>query len=315
MRQIFGPGIAVMRLFKNAVKLPFLGLLFTVPFIVVAWHFRAEMPVEVLAVALGGLAIAVYFMLSWLLQSNAGWAVFHHAFEKVSKGDLTAMADVRLGGHFDGLIHAMSEMNGSLSRIVSQVRSSSDTISLAAREIAAGNANLSQRTEHQASTLEETASGMEELAGTVTQTAESCRRASELSANASGTAEKGVLSMQQAADTMVRIDAGSKKIVDIIGVIEGIAFQTNILALNAAVEAARAGDNGRGFAVVAAEVRSLAQRSAQSAKEIKSLIEESVGSVAQGSRLMEDTRSVIEDVAKSTRQVSDLIAQIAVASR
>jgi methyl-accepting chemotaxis protein len=175
--------------------------------------------------------------------------------------------------------------------------------------------NLSQRTEEQASTLEQTASGMEELAATVRQNADNCQLASGLSKSASEVAQKGAQTVHRAVDRMGLIDKSSRKIVDIIGVIEGIAFQTNILALNAAVEAARAGEQGRGFAVVASEVRSLAQRSAQAAKEIKALIEDSVGNVAEGGKLVGEAGKIITEIVVSGQQVNELIGEVAVASR
>jgi methyl-accepting chemotaxis protein len=183
-----------------------------------------------------------------------------------------------------------------------------------AQEIAAGNVNLSQRTEEQASTLEETASGMEELSTTVKQNAENCKLAKSLAGQANDVAVKGGEMVHKVVNTMGLIDKSSKKIVDIIGVIEGIAFQTNILALNAAVEAARAGEQGRGFGVVASEVRNLAQRSATAAKEIKALIEESVNNVNQGGKLVDETGHIINNVVVSVQQVTQLIGEIAAAS-
>jgi methyl-accepting chemotaxis protein len=175
--------------------------------------------------------------------------------------------------------------------------------------------NLSQRTEEQASTLEETASGMEELASTVKQNADNCDLAKKLSSSASEVAHKGAQTVHRTVDRMALIDKSSRRIVDITGVIEGIAFQTNILALNAAVEAARAGEQGRGFAVVASEVRSLAQRSAQAAKEIKGLIEDAAGNVVEGSKLVGEAGTIINEIVVSVQQVTELIAEIAVASK
>jgi methyl-accepting chemotaxis protein len=195
------------------------------------------------------------------------------------------------------------------------VRASAETINHAAKEVSAGHVNLSQRTEEQASTLEETASGMEELSGTVQKNAKNCQLADGLSRGASEVAEKGAQTVHRAVEKMAMIDQSSKKIVDIIGVIEGIAFQTNILALNAAVEAARAGEQGRGFAVVASEVRSLAQRSAQAAKEIKALIEDSVGNVSEGGKLVGEAGGIINEIVASVRQVSELIGEISQASQ
>jgi methyl-accepting chemotaxis protein len=195
------------------------------------------------------------------------------------------------------------------------VRSSADAIDQAAKEIAAGHVNLSQRTEEQASTLEETASGMEQLAGTVQQNAQTCELASGLSRSADEVAQRGAQTVRRVIERMGMIDRSSSKIADIIGVIEGIAFQTNILALNAAVEAARAGEQGRGFAVVASEVRALAQRSAQAAKEIKALIEESAGNVTEGSKLVAQAGDIIGEIVASVQKVAQLVSQIALASR
>jgi len=199
--------------------------------------------------------------------------------------------------------------------IFERVRGSADAINQAAKEIAAGHVNLSQRTEEQASTLEQTASGMEQLSGTVKQNAESCQRASDLSRSADEVAQRGAQTVRRVVERMATISGSSNKMAEIIGVIEGIAFQTNILALNAAVEAARAGEQGRGFAVVASEVRALAQRSAQAAKEIKALIEESTGNVAEGSKLVGEAGGIINEIVASVQKVAELVRQIALASR
>uniref|UniRef100_UPI003B3A691B methyl-accepting chemotaxis protein n=3 Tax=Herbaspirillum TaxID=963 RepID=UPI003B3A691B len=206
------------------------------------------------------------------------------------------------------------DMNDSLRGIVANVRTGTDTISTASAEIAAGNLDLSGRTEQQASSLEETASAMEELISTVRQNADNARQASQLAQSASSVAEQGGGVVSQVVDTMGAINASSRKIVDIISVIDGIAFQTNILALNAAVEAARAGEQGRGFAVVASEVRSLAQRSASAAKEIKELINDSVEKVGDGSRLVEQAGVTMQEVVSSVRHVTDIVAEISAAS-
>jgi len=212
------------------------------------------------------------------------------------------------------LLQALSRMSSGLVRIVSDVRSGTDTITTASTEIAAGNLDLSSRTEQQASSLEETASSMEELTSTVKQNADNARQANQLAANAAEVAQRGGAVVSDVVQTMASIDASSKKIVDIIGVIDGIAFQTNILALNAAVEAARAGEQGRGFAVVASEVRSLAQRSASAAKEIKTLIDDSVGKVDAGTRLVGQAGSTMEEVVASIRRVTAIVGEISNAS-
>jgi methyl-accepting chemotaxis protein len=206
-------------------------------------------------------------------------------------------------------------MNASLVNIVGQVRTGTDTIATASRQIAAGNMDLSSRTEQQASSLEETASSMEELTSTVKQNADNARQANQLAVTASDVAVKGGSVVSEVIDTMASINEASKKIVDIISVIDGIAFQTNILALNAAVEAARAGEQGRGFAVVASEVRNLAQRSAAAAKEIKGLIGDSVEKVAVGSKLVEQAGATMEEVVASVRRVTDIMGEISAASQ
>ena len=202
---------------------------------------------------------------------------------------------------------SMRDMEQQLTSIVRGIKGSSDTIASAAQQIAAGNADLSQRTEQQASSLEETASSMEELTGTVKQNAENARQANQLAAGASNVAVKGGEVVNQVVSTMSSINESSKKIADIIGVIDGIAFQTNILALNAAVEAARAGEQGRGFAVVASEVRTLAQRSAAAAKEIKTLITDSVNKVGQGTRLVDEAGKTMGEIVSSVKRVTDIM--------
>jgi methyl-accepting chemotaxis protein len=195
------------------------------------------------------------------------------------------------------------------------VRSGADTIATASSQIAAGNLDLSSRTEQQASALEETASSMEELTSTVKQNSDNARQAGQLAQSASDVAVKGGAEVAQVVDTMGSINASSKKIVDIIGVIDGIAFQTNILALNAAVEAARAGEQGRGFAVVATEVRNLAQRAASAAKEIKSLIDDSVDKVNIGAKLVDQAGATMQEIVGSIRRVTDIMGEITAASR
>jgi methyl-accepting chemotaxis protein len=212
------------------------------------------------------------------------------------------------------LLAALSDMLGSLRGTVAQVRQSTDSITTASTEIATGNQDLSSRTEQTASNLQQTASSMEQLTGTVKQTADSARTANQLASSASASAAKGGEVVAQVVATMDEINASSKKIADIIGVIDGIAFQTNILALNAAVEAARAGEQGRGFAVVAGEVRSLAQRSAQAAKEIKSLIGASVERVETGSKLVQDAGSTMAEIVADVARVSDIIGEITAAA-
>jgi methyl-accepting chemotaxis protein len=234
---------------------------------------------------------------------------------RVADGDLSTAVKVESADETGQLLAALRDMNDSLGRIVGQVRSGTDTITIASAEIASGNADLSVRTEEQASSLQMTASSMEELTSTVKHNAENANQANKLAATASEVALKGGAVVSEVVQTMGSINESAKKIVDIIGVIDGIAFQTNILALNAAVEAARAGEQGRGFAVVAAEVRSLAQRSAGAAKEIKALISDSVEKVETGSRLVDQAGSTMNEVVTSVRHVTDIISEIAAASR
>jgi methyl-accepting chemotaxis protein len=208
----------------------------------------------------------------------------------------------------------MEAMRQSLVKIVGQVRMGTDTIATASSQISAGNLDLSSRTEEQASSLEETASSMEELTSTVKQNADNARQANVLAVSASEVAVRGGAVVSEVVDTMASINASSRKIVDIIGVIDGIAFQTNILALNAAVEAARAGEQGRGFAVVASEVRNLAQRSAAAAKEIKTLINDSVEKVDAGGRLVDQAGLTMAEIVQSITRVTDIMSEIASAS-
>jgi methyl-accepting chemotaxis protein-1 (serine sensor receptor) len=233
----------------------------------------------------------------------------------VAGGDLTNAIEVRSNDETGRLMRALKDMNDGLVKIVGQVRGSTDTIATASGEIAAGNLDLSSRTEQQAGSLEETASSMEELTSTVRQNADNARQANALAVSASEVAGKGGAVVAQVVDTMRAIDASSTKIADIIGVIDGIAFQTNILALNAAVEAARAGEQGRGFAVVASEVRNLAQRSAAAAKEIKSLIDDSVQTVQHGSELVERAGATMADIVNSVSRVTDIMSEITAASQ
>src|SRR5262245_22598447 len=234
---------------------------------------------------------------------------------RIARGDLTSEFRIQGRDETAQLLQALSDMNASLSRLVGEVRRSTDSVSTASREIAQGNTDLSQRTEEQASALEETSASMQQMTATVGQNAQNAKKVNELAAQASGVAAKGGEVVKEAVGTMNGITAASKKIADIIGVIDGIAFQTNILALNAAVEAARAGEQGRGFAVVASEVRSLAQRSAAAAREIKDLITDSVSKVDAGSRQVNDAGRTMEEIVASVKKVTSLIAEITAASQ
>jgi methyl-accepting chemotaxis protein len=260
-----------------------------------------------------------------IITGLAGWIVLGSITgpmnEAVAIAELIAAGDLTSRVHAEGtnetaqLLIALSNMNDSLSRIVTDVRIATDTINTGSAEIASGNMDLSSRTESQASSLEETASSMEELTSTVKQNADNARQANSLAMSASEVAIKGGSVVSQVVDTMGSINQSSNKIVDIIGVIDGIAFQTNILALNAAVEAARAGEQGRGFAVVATEVRNLAQRSAAAAKEIKTLISDSVEKVDAGARLVDQAGSTMQEIVDSIRRVTDIMGEITAASQ
>ncbi|WMW80005.1 methyl-accepting chemotaxis protein [Undibacterium cyanobacteriorum] len=235
--------------------------------------------------------------------------------ESIAHGDLTKTVVPSSTCEIGQLTQALAEMNASLLKVVGEVRTGTDQINDAAAAIANGNLDLSQRTEEQASSLEETASSMEEITSTIKHNSDNARQANILSQSATAVAEKGGSVVSEVVTTMNSINESSRKIVDIISVIDGIAFQTNILALNAAVEAARAGEQGRGFAVVASEVRSLAQRSASAAKEIKELINDSVEKVSQGSRLVDTAGSTMQEVVESVKRVSDMISEITAAGQ
>jgi methyl-accepting chemotaxis protein/methyl-accepting chemotaxis protein-1 (serine sensor receptor) len=233
---------------------------------------------------------------------------------RVAKGDIGRRIEIDSNNEIGQLLKALAEMDGSLARIVKDVRDATDTIASAAHQIAAGNDDLARRTESQAGSLVETTASMDQLTDTVRRNGENARQANQLALSAAEVAGKGGQVVSQVVDTMGSIDESARKIVDIIGVIDGIAFQTNILALNAAVEAARAGEEGRGFAVVASEVRSLAQRSASAAKEIKALIDDSVDKVKLGTELVDQAGSTMEEIVVSVNRVTDIMSEIASAS-
>ncbi|WP_219135481.1 methyl-accepting chemotaxis protein [Janthinobacterium sp. UMAB-60] len=269
-----------------------------------------------LLLALAALALAFGVVCAWVLTMGIvrPLRTAVDIARKVADGDLTAQIDASAKDETGQLLQALKDMNTSLLNIVGEVRSGTDSIATSSTQIAAGNQDLSSRTEEQAGSLEETASSMEELTSTVKQNADNARQANQLAASAAQVAVKGGEVVAQVVGTMQSINASSNKIVDIISVIDGIAFQTNILALNAAVEAARAGEQGRGFAVVASEVRNLAQRSASAAKEIKTLIGASVEQVNAGSMLVAQAGSTMNDIVDSVQRVSDIITEITAAS-
>ncbi|MEN9865392.1 MAG: hypothetical protein RL748_982 [Pseudomonadota bacterium] len=265
-----------------------------------------------LALSLGLLAFVIWRMVNSIVQPLYWAAKTAH---EVAHGDLSVNIEVRADNEMGQLQQSLLDMRNELNAIVCDVRASTDTIASASHQIAASNQDLSARTESQASSLEETASSMEEITSTVRQNADNAQQANQLAESASQIAVKGGAVVAQVVDTMASINASSKKIVDIIGVIDGIAFQTNILALNAAVEAARAGEQGRGFAVVATEVRNLAQRSAAAAREIKALIGDSVEKVDFGSKLVGEAGATMEEIVASIRRVTDIVSEISVASQ
>ncbi|KQQ96510.1 methyl-accepting chemotaxis protein [Massilia sp. Leaf139] len=267
--------------------------------------------------ALTAVAVLLGAALSWLLTNGITRPIRDalELAETVAGGDLTRNIDASAKDETGALLRALRHMNDSLVKIVTQVRNGTDTIATGSAEISAGNLDLSARTEQQAGALEETAASMEELTTTVRQNADNARQANQLSIAASEVAAQGGAVVGQVITTMGSINESSRKIVDIIGVIDGIAFQTNILALNAAVEAARAGEQGRGFAVVASEVRNLAQRSAAAAKEIKVLIGDSVDKVDVGAKLVDQAGATMEQVVSSIRRVTDIMAEITHASQ
>jgi len=278
-----------------------------------AFNRNAVVGGSVLAVLL---AIALGFWVTRSIVQQLGGEPDYASYvaQQIADGNLALQINTRAGDR-TSLLAAMTVMRENLARAVTQVRASSDSIATGTAQIATGNQDLSSRTEEQASSLEQTAASMEELTSTVKQNAENARQANQLAVCASDFAVQGGNVVGRVVDTMSAIETSSKKIVDIISVIDGIAFQTNILALNAAVEAARAGEQGRGFAVVAAEVRNLAQRSAAAAKEIKGLIDTSVGNVSDGAQLVGEAGRTMVQIVDSVKRVTDIMAEITAASQ
>ena len=270
---------------------------------------------QIAAAIVGLVLLALVLGAGWLIRSiQQPLAEANALAARIAAGDLSAHAQVTRGDEFGELLRALYAMSGSLGQMVYQVRQNTESIATASSQIASGNHDLSARTEQTASNLQQTAAAMEEFSSTIAQSASSAQQASTLAVSASGVARRGGEVVGQVVSTMEEINHSSQKIADIISVIDGIAFQTNILALNAAVEAARAGEQGRGFAVVASEVRSLAGRSAQAAKEIKDLIGVSVDRVSAGTRLVQDAGTTMQDIVQSVQRVADMIGEITAAS-
>ncbi len=269
-----------------------------------------------LMMLLGGTSVVLSVLIAWLISGTITrpLAQASAVARQVAAGDLTGQIDTSRTDELGEMLSSLQLMQTGLMQVVANVRSGSENVATASAQISQGNNDLSARTESQASALEQTAASMEELSSTVKQNADNARQANQLALSASTVAIQGGDVVGQVVETMKEIDHSSKKIVDIISVIDGIAFQTNILALNAAVEAARAGEQGRGFAVVASEVRSLAQRSAEAAKEIKKLIGDSVQRVAQGSALVDRAGTTMTEVVTSIRKVADIMGEISAAS-
>ena len=277
-------------------------------------HGRSVMVLLVLLSLGAGAALGALITRSLTRQLGGEPAYAAEVAARIAAGDLSTQVELR-SGDTSSLLFAMQTMRDKLATIVAQVRGGTDAIGSASSQIASGNLDLSSRTEEQASSLEETASSMEELTSTVKQNADNARQANALAMTASSVAGKGGEVVAQVVETMGSIKTSSSKVVEIISVIDGIAFQTNILALNAAVEAARAGEQGRGFAVVAGEVRTLAQRSAAAAKEIKALIDDSVDKVESGSKLVDQAGSTMHEVVGSIQRVADIMSEITAASQ
>ena len=303
---ILTPGMIVAKRLSRAGSCVLAGGLFT--FAVLTIYFQLTV------IGLLATLVAIYFLAGFGVYITVTGNQIRRGLERISRGDLSGDAESKWETVKGVQVERLNKMNQSLVELVSQVRHSSDKIMGAAQGVAQGNNELAERTEHQASTLEEVASTMEELAATIQENARRCGEASVLTGDFSATVSQGADRVKSVSRTMERINASSKNIGEIVGLIEGIAFQTNILALNARVEAARAGEEGRGFAVVANEVRSLAHRSADAAKEIKKLIDASTQSVDEGARGIHDAAQTMDQVVDSMQTVAELVRNIAAAS-
>ena len=324
MKWLLAPAMNLVIRWPNSVKLPLIAALFTLPLAIALWASPLPLWSGVSIAIAAAYAFAWYVGAAHYYSAGEAWKVVNSVASRLRDQDLRASADIisreeallRLGeGQFTKLFRTLSDTHQGLRELVGQARASAEAANATAERVATGNARLQQRTEDQAATLEQTAAAMEELSSTVKQNAESCRSASKSAAEATIVARKGTKIAGDVSATMHGIEASSRRIVDIIAVIEGISFQTNILALNAAVEAARAGEAGRGFAVVAEEVRSLAHRSADAARQIKALIGESVTNVSAGAALVQQSGAVIDEVTRNVEEVNEMLGVIAVASR
>lgn len=324
MRTLLKPGVLLTIGLRNWAKHPITGALYAAPLGICLWVHPELIRSDAVVWIGAALILAVYYHACVIVGAQDAWHMVNGIARRLNERDLAPLPEAGEGDHmgrqvskgqFGFMLNTLKEAHGNLREIVSGARHGAQAVALAAREIADGNANLSRRTEQQASTLEETASGMEEFSAAVKQTASGAQEASRVSREAAGIAESGAEAMHKVVNGMKQIRASSDRMAEIVGMIDTIAFQTNILALNAAVEAARAGEQGRGFGVVASEVRALSHRSSAAAKEIKSLIGASAQSTQEGERLAESAGKVIDAMANGSRRVDALLDDIARASQ